>query len=69
MSSDSEPYRFQCEVRQLLMWGVSMPRGFVGGFLRAVESKRGKQARETLECSYREQWSFGNRGEPGDWRS
>lgn len=69
MLTDSEAYRFQCEVRQLLKWGVSKPPGFVGAFLLRVAEKRGKAAKERLECSYREQWQLGNRGEPGDWRS
>lgn len=67
MDTNSEAFRFQCEVRTLLRWGVSKPRGTVGAFLDKVESKRGKPARVKLESNYREQWMRGNRGVEGAW--
>lgn len=68
MLDNIEQFRFQCEVRELLRWGVSKPRGTVGGYLALVESKRGKLKRDQLEAAYVEQWSLGNRGERGEWR-
>lgn len=64
----TETHRFRCEVRQLLKWGITMPRGTVSGFLERVEKMRGKVKRDQLEAAYREQWTRGNRGEYGDWR-
>lgn len=67
MGTSSELYRFQCEVRQLLRWGSSKPKGTVRAFLDAVEKKRSKPARDALELSYRQQWEAGNRGAEGVW--
>lgn len=69
MDTSSEVFRFQCEVRQLIRWGVSRPRGTVRDFLIKVEAKRGKKARDALEKAYREQYGLGSRGAEGVWIS
>lgn len=65
----TEEHRHQCEVR--LMLEARARDGdwsWVQRFFSMVEKKRGKEARDRLADSTRDQWTKGNRGRHGDWR-
>lgn len=63
----SETHRHRCEVRYILLHRVHMGRQWAHDFLDRIERARGKAARQRLEADILDQWSRGNRGEPGCW--
>jgi hypothetical protein len=65
--NNSEEYRHQCEVRQVLAWRTEN-RDKAVSYLAAVRQKRSEAAAIKLERDTREQWSRGNRGIEGEWR-
>lgn len=66
--NDSEEYRHQCEVRQLLKWRVQGNRKRITYHMDGLDRKRGKAAVQRLRGDANDQWAKGNRGEHGDWR-
>lgn len=65
--TSSETFRHQCEVRDIIAKRVSKGRQWAADHLAKIEKARGKSSRDVLERDIREQWSRGNRGEPGIW--
>lgn len=65
--NNSEEYRHQCEVRQVLAWRTEN-RDKAVSYLAAVRQKRSEAAAIKLERDTREQWSRGNRGIEGEWK-
>lgn len=64
---DTEKYRHQCEVRQVLRWTVA-DKSAGKRYVQSIERVRGKDAADTLRKDLIAQWKAGNRGAPGDWR-
>lgn len=65
--NNSEEYRHQCEVRQVLAWRTE-DRDKAMKYLSLVRQKRGDDVATKLEQDCKVQWAKGNRGEKGDWR-
>jgi len=63
-----EEDRHRSEVRQVLKWRVE-DKEKAHAYLNAVEQKRKHGMGAKLRKDVVEQWTLGNRGEPGDWRS
>lgn len=63
----SEEYRHQCEVRAIIDYRIRKGSNWAHTFLDKVEKERGKKARAKLEDDILQQWSLGNRGQPGVW--
>jgi len=63
-----EIHRHRCEVRQLLRWRRQHGSEWAGRWLDGVAKARGQVAAQDLRRDASEQWSKGNRGQPGDWR-
>lgn len=64
---ESEGYRHQCEVWQVLRWRAE-DRNKVIDYLVRVRKSRGDVVADKLANDCKEQWSKGNRGIKGDWR-
>lgn len=65
---DATTHRHRCEVRMLLKMWAEKSKAEVRGWINDAENKRGKEACDALRADVQEQWSAGNRGEPGDWK-
>lgn len=65
--NNSEEYRHQCEVRQVLRWRAEN-RDKAVSYLNLVRQRRDEAAANKLEKDCKEQWAKGNRGEKDDWR-
>ena len=65
--NNSEEYRHQCEVRQVLRWRAEN-RDKAVSYLQLVRQKRGDVVATKLERDCKEQWARGSRGIKGDWR-
>jgi hypothetical protein len=63
----SEEYRHQCEVRTVLRWRRDYGGYKAHEYIDSIEKKRGKAAAERLMRDCQMQWSFGNRGQEGQW--
>ena len=64
-SNTLESWRYECEIRQLLVYRTKLGlTGFRGYFVNPSFDKR----RERLAGDFYDQWKKGNRGAPGDWR-
>jgi len=66
INKNSEEYRWQCEVRQVLKWRTQ-DRNKAIEYLSIVRNKRGDRTAQLLEKDCREQWSKGSRGDEGIW--
>jgi len=67
IDTNSEEYRHQCEVRQVLRWRVRSQANAYK-YLEMVKVKRGLNAYNRLKNDCAAQWAKGNRGKHGDWR-
>ncbi len=67
IDKNSELYRHQTEVRQVLRWRTE-DRNKAIDYLGRVRKARGDAAADKLERDTRDQWAKGNRGEKDDWR-
>jgi hypothetical protein len=65
--NNSEEYRHQCEVRQVLRWRAEN-RDKAVSYLNLVRQRRDEAAANKLEKDCKEQWARGSRGIKGDWR-
>ena len=64
-SNTLESWRYECEIRQLLVYRTKLGlTGFRGYFANPSFDKR----REQFAGDFYDQWKKGNRGQPGDWR-
>jgi hypothetical protein len=66
INKNSEEYRWQCEVRQILKWRTQ-DRNKAIEYLSIVRNKRGDRTAQLLEKDCREQWQLGSRGDEGVW--
>ena len=62
---DEEPYRHQCEVRQLLKWRAEKGLAW---FREYISANRFGGRKAKLLGDVAEQWKLGNRGEKGQWK-
>ena len=65
--NNSEEYRHQCEVRQVLRWRTE-DRDKALKYLSLVRKRRGDDVATKLEQDCKVQWVAGNRGEWDDWK-
>jgi len=64
----SEQYRHECEVRHLCrLRSQSQNSSKADAYLELVGKRRGHAAKGELNGDYVQQFSYGNRGKPGEW--
>lgn len=69
MDTRSEEFRHQCEVRHFLRIRLESGREAVTSSLASIEKRRGQQCAAALLRDIMSQWTRGNRGKQGDWRT
>lgn len=63
----SEEYRHQCEVRTVLRWRRDYGAYKAHEYIESLVKWRSKEAADRLLKDCQMQWSFGNRGQEGQW--
>lgn len=63
-----EPFRHQCECRDVIRMAQTKGWGHVETYLSMVEKRRGVDAVKQLKADIKRMWKAGNRGEYGDLR-
>lgn len=62
-----EEYRHQCEVRTVLQWRQRFGPYKAHEYIESLVAKRGKAAADRVLHDCQMQWSYGNRGQEGQW--
>lgn len=65
--AETREHMFRSEVRSILLKRVEHGLPRAQGFLARIERERGAEAAARLRAACTEQWTRGNRGNPGEW--
>ena len=65
--AETREHMFRCEVRSILRLRVEHSMFRAQEFLLKIQARRGDEATDRLRAACTEQWTRGNRGNPGEW--